>query len=191
MELTAEEQAKIAFSIFGSGGVTIMRQLKELTEAIAKAQLAKDRPVCPDCDGEGAGKPDFDGYEDATIEPTTCSTCKGTGRVDRPDREKILDTLKALIAWNFPETLGKGQRQLDWNEAVAEIQALFSDYTQGVKDEREKMVSLIQRTLRDFSDIHRETGHPKSYWAGYHYARGLMMAALKETHRREAQDESI
>lgn len=38
--------------------------------------------------------------------------------------------------------------------------------------------TLIEDTLRDFSDIQREKGHPESYWAGYHYARNLMLSAI-------------
>ena len=41
--------------------------------------------------------------------------------------------------------------------------------------------ALIENTLRDFSQIPRERGHPRSYWAGYHYARNLMLSALKAT----------
>lgn len=55
-------------------------------------------------------------------------------------------------------------------QAVAEFQ---------LAEVKQHYKTLIEDTLRDFSDIRREEGHPKSYWAGYHYARILVMSALK------------
>lgn len=45
----------------------------------------------------------------------------------KPDREKIKDAIQACIAWNFASSLGKGHRQLSWDEATKEIQALFDE----------------------------------------------------------------
>ena len=39
---------------------------------------------------------------------------------------------------------------------------------------RARVEELIDKALPDFSAQKREKGHPESYWAGYHYARGLI-----------------
>lgn len=55
-------------------------------------------------------------------------------------------------------------------------------------DPEARIEALIEKTLRDFSHLKREEGHPKSYWAGYHYARGLMLSAFEVTHPTDERD---
>jgi hypothetical protein len=47
-------------------------------------------------------------------------------KVIRTERQqKINDIIYAVIAWNFPDTLGKGNRQLHPDAAIKEIEKLF------------------------------------------------------------------
>ncbi len=182
------------------GGILIAKltdQCRELEAQLAKVQKEED---CPTCGGLGYYYPLGSGKSGPN---KTCLKCDGTGKAqNRPDRVKIAKCLwdelkeeRGKCDWEVANKYERGTFYIwadqllalypDVEELLREArQEVWTRYRSGHLTEKsiavEQFKDLMENTLRDFSHQKREAGHPASYWAGYHYARGLVMATLKE-----------
>ena len=122
-------------------------KLKEWEAQLAKAH--RDRPECPECKGEKQIRH----IDSSQITPEwkreieylkDCPTCKGTGKANRPEREKIAEKLYSFNtpaynrrAWGL---VPEAERKIYYNEA-GQIAALFPDIEQA---ERERILNQME-----------------------------------------------
>lgn len=75
-------------------------------------------------------------------------------KLDRPElRKKIEDTMGALIAWNFPSTLGKGNKRLSWDKATDRIESFIEEVKKQERASISKVLARIEVDTDSCSDF--------------------------------------